>query len=67
MVQVDRTPAQSGGKATDFLNQAQLSFRAEKLTGIAVGLLLFAGLGITVDTYAEHRARIYLEAILELP
>lgn len=34
--------------------------------GIAVGLLLFAALGITVDTYAEHRAQVYLEGILEL-
>lgn len=34
--------------------------------GVAVGLLLFAALGITVDVYAEHRARVYLEAILEL-
>lgn len=33
--------------------------------GIAVGLLLFAALGITVDTYAEHRARVYLEAIID--
>lgn len=33
--------------------------------GIAVGLLLFAALGITVDTYAEERARVYLDAILE--
>lgn len=34
--------------------------------GIAVGLLLFAALGISVDAYAEHRAKVYLEAIQEL-
>jgi hypothetical protein len=31
--------------------------------GIAVGLLLFAAAGISIDTYTEHRAKVYLEAI----
>ena len=36
-------------------------------TGIAAGLACFAALGVTVDTFAERRARVYLDAILDLP
>ena len=35
--------------------------------GIAAGLACFAALGVTVDTFAERRARVYLDAILDLP
>ena len=35
--------------------------------GVAAGLLFAAIVGITVDTYAEHRAQVYLNAILALP
>ncbi len=35
--------------------------------GVAVGLLFAALLGISVDFYAEYRAQVYLNAILELP
>lgn len=44
-----------------------LLVKSDIAAGIAVGLLGFSLLGVTIDYYAEQRARVYLEAILELP
>lgn len=44
-----------------------LLVKSDIAAGISVGLLVFSLLGVTIDYYAEQRAKVYLEAILELP
>ena len=38
---------------------------SEFLRGIGIALVFFAGIGLMIDGFAERRARIYFEALIE--